>query len=118
MKRFDLRHLHNDFYARMGELISTELAQGEVGIFLFEIDDFSNVAKSAEFVCAMGYEVMNSVRFNHRDWTLVVRKAPPQNLESTFEKVDSSSQDSGGQDSGAKSSPQDPAPKNTKAGDE
>ncbi|KAA8707881.1 NADH-ubiquinone oxidoreductase subunit E family protein [Helicobacter canis] len=85
MKRFDLRHLHNDFYARMGELINTELAQGEVGIFLFEIDDFSNVAKSAEFVSSKGYEVMNSVRFNHRDWTLVVRKSPPK-LESTLQK--------------------------------
>lgn len=88
MKRFDLRHLHNDFCARMGELINTELMQGEVGIFLFEIDDFSNVAKSAEFVCSMGHEVMNSVRFNHRDWTLVVRKSSSQmsNLESISQK--------------------------------
>lgn len=100
MKRFDLRHLHNDFYARMGELINTELAQGEVGIFLFEIDDFSNVAKSAEFVSSKGYEVMNSVRFNHRDWTLVVRKSHPQSrLESTLE-------------------PQSPTQESAKAGDE
>lgn len=100
MKRFDLRHLHNDFYTRMGELINTELAQGEVGIFLFEIDDFSNVAKSAEFICNMGYEVMNSVRFNHRDWTLVVRKSPPE-LESTLQKE-----------------PQSPTQESAKAGDE
>lgn len=93
MKRFDLRHLHNDFCTRMGELIDTELAQGEVGIFLFEVDDFSNVAKSAEFVSNMGYEVVNSVRFNHRDWTLVVRKnpLPNPNLESIVEKKPQSS---------------------------
>lgn len=78
MKRFDLRHLHGEFYDRMGELIAQELASGEVGIFLFEIDDFSHVARSAQFVSDMGYEVMNSVRFNHRDWTLVVRKSAPK----------------------------------------
>lgn len=77
MKRFDLRHLHGEFYDRMGEIIARELGSGEVGIFLFEIDDFSHVARSAQFVSDLGYEVMNSLRFNHRDWTLVMRKSSP-----------------------------------------
>ncbi len=74
MKRFDLRHLKSEFYTRMGEILDSELANGEVGIFLFEIGEFSNVAKSADFIKNRGDEILNSVRFNHVDWTLVVRK--------------------------------------------
>ncbi|OBV29660.1 hypothetical protein BKN38_07115 [Helicobacter sp. CLO-3] len=74
MKRFDLRHLGGDFYTRMGEVIDSALAPGEVGIFLFVVDDFANVSKSVEFASQKGCEIMNSVRFNHRDWTLVVRR--------------------------------------------
>ncbi|PAF53862.1 hypothetical protein BKH42_03780 [Helicobacter sp. 13S00482-2] len=74
MKRFDLRHLKNDFYDRMGELIDSELTDGEVGIFLFEIGDFENISKSAEFIKNRGDDLMNSIRFNHVDWTLVVKK--------------------------------------------
>ncbi len=37
MKRYDLRHLKDDFYGRMGELIESDLRVGEVGIFLFEV---------------------------------------------------------------------------------
>lgn len=94
MKRFDLRHLHNDFYARMGELINTELAQGEVGIFLFEIDDFSHVARSAQFVSDLGYEVMNSLRFNHRDWTLVMRKSSPTHGSAPKSSINSAASES------------------------
>ncbi|PAF49780.1 hypothetical protein BKH41_00275 [Helicobacter sp. 12S02232-10] len=74
MKRFDLRHLKNDFYDRMGEIIDSELQNGEVGIFIFEVGDFSNVPKSAEFIKSRGDELMNSIRFNQVDWTLVVKK--------------------------------------------
>lgn len=87
MKRFDLRHLKNDFYTKMGEILESSLQNGEVGIFLYELGDFSNVAKSAEFMRAKGCEILNSVRFNHCDWTLVVRKGGEnlanQNLQDT-----------------------------------
>lgn len=74
MKRFDLRHLKNNFYNRMGELIDDQLTNEEVGIFLFELGDFDNVTKSADFIKNRGDELMNSIRFNQVDWTLVVKK--------------------------------------------
>lgn len=74
MKRFDLRHLKNNFCPRMGELIDEQLIGGEVGIFLFELGDFDNVGKSADFIKNRGDELMNSIRFNQVDWTLVVKK--------------------------------------------
>ncbi|PAF50674.1 NADH-ubiquinone oxidoreductase subunit E family protein [Helicobacter sp. 13S00477-4] len=74
MKRFDLRHLKNEFYNRMGEIIDSNLENGEVGIFIFELGDFENVKKSAEFIKNRGDELMNSIRFNQVDWILVVKK--------------------------------------------
>jgi len=74
MKRFDLRPLKNEFIERMGEIIDSDLKAGEVGIFMFEIGEFSNVSKSADFIVGRGDEIVNSIRFNHVDWTLVVRK--------------------------------------------
>jgi len=74
MKRYDLRHLHDKFYDRMMELIDKELEPKEVGIFLFEIGDFSPVLKSAELVKEGGHELLNSLKFNEVDWTIVVRK--------------------------------------------
>ena len=74
MKRYDLRHLHDDFYDRMRELMDQDLAPGEVGIFLFEVGDFSPVQQSADLVKAEGHELMNSLKFNEVDWTIVVRR--------------------------------------------
>ena len=74
MKRFDLRHLKSEFYDKMGELINKELSNGEVGIFLFEKGAHENVAKSAEYIKEKGHTLMNSLQFNHVDWTLVVKK--------------------------------------------
>ncbi len=39
MKRFDLRHLKNDFAGRLKEILNNELQKEEVGIFLFEVID-------------------------------------------------------------------------------
>jgi len=80
MQRYDLRHLHDDFYDRMGELIETGLKVGEVGIFLFEVGDFSSIQKSADYIKAMGHELMNSLKFNEVDWTIVVKKLSPQEI--------------------------------------
>ena len=74
MKRYDLRHLHEDFYDRMVELIEKDLKNEEVGIFLFEIGDFSPIQKSADVVREQGHELLNSLKFNEVDWTIVVRK--------------------------------------------
>ncbi|CAA6818403.1 MAG: Putative TolA protein [uncultured Sulfurovum sp.] len=74
MQRYDLRHLHDDFYDRMGELLETGLNVGEVGIFMFEIGDYSHIQTSADFIKETGHELMNSIKFNEVDWTLVVKK--------------------------------------------
>ncbi|WP_456430598.1 NADH-ubiquinone oxidoreductase subunit E family protein [Nitratifractor sp.] len=74
MKRYDLRHLHENFYDRMIELIETDLKPAEVGIFLFEIGDFSPIQKSADLIKERGHELMNSLKFNEVDWTVVVKR--------------------------------------------
>lgn len=87
MKRFDLRHLGADFEGRMCEIVEQNLAQGEVGIFIFEIGDFSGVAKSANLVAQKGWTLMNSLRFNEVDWTIIIKKAPPSLRESKANEV-------------------------------
>ncbi len=74
MKRYDLRHLHDDFYDRMVELIEQGLKVDEVGIFLFEVGDFSSIQKSADVIKEAGHDLMNSLKFNEVDWTVVVKK--------------------------------------------
>jgi len=74
MKRYDLRHLKDDFYDRMVELIDQGLKVDEVGIFLFEVGDFSSIQKSADVIKATGNDLMNSLKFNEVDWTVVVKK--------------------------------------------
>lgn len=78
MKRFDLRYLKNDFYDRMLELLDKQIAPEEVAIIMFEIGDFSNVQKSADVIYEAGYTLMNSIKFNEVDWTLVVKKVKPE----------------------------------------
>ena len=74
MKRYDLRHLKDEFYDRMVELIDQGLKVDEVGIFLFEVGDFSSIQKSADVINGTGNELMNSLKFNEVDWTIVVKK--------------------------------------------
>ena len=74
MKRYDLRHLNENFYDRMGELIESGLKVGEVGIFLFEVGNFDSIQKSADFIRERGHDLMNSLKFNEVDWTIVVKK--------------------------------------------
>lgn len=76
MRRFDLRHLKNNFCLRLETILNQELEVGEVGIFLFEVQDFDNVQKSADLVKKSGNVLLNSLRFNEVDWTIVVRKEP------------------------------------------
>lgn len=74
MKRYDLRHLKENFAGRMSEIIKNETASGEVAIFLFEIGDFTPVQQSADLVKELGCTLMNSLKFNEADWTIVVKK--------------------------------------------
>ena len=85
MKRYDLRHLKDDFYDRMVELIDQGLKVGEVGIFMFEVGDFSSIQKSADVIKETGHELMNSLKFNEVDWTVVVKKASPEDAKARKE---------------------------------
>ena len=81
MKRYDLRHLHDDFYDRMLELIEQGLKVDEVGIFLFEVGDYSTIQESADVIKASGHDLMNSLKFNEVDWTVVVKKVSSEVVE-------------------------------------
>lgn len=78
MKRYDLRHLKDDFYDRMVELINQGIKVDEVGIFMFEVGDFSSIQKSADVISETGHDLMNSLKFNEVDWTVVVKKVAPE----------------------------------------
>jgi NADH-quinone oxidoreductase subunit E len=74
MQRYDLRHLGDNFYDRMLELMS-ETKENGVCIFMFEIGDFSPIQKSADVIKEAGYELMNSLKYNEVDWMIVVKKS-------------------------------------------
>lgn len=74
MKRFDLRHLKDEFEPRMKEILSEKHKANETLIFLFEIGDFTPIQRSADLVKESGYELFNSLKFNEVDWTIVVKK--------------------------------------------
>ena len=80
MKRFDLRGYKQDFLPRMVELVQNELDTGENGIFLFEIGNFSGVQASADCVKENNWTLMNSIKFNEVDWTIVVKKEQPKSI--------------------------------------
>jgi len=86
MKRYDLRHLKDDFYDRMVELIEKGLKADEVGIFLFEVGDFSSIQKSADIIKDAGHDLMNSLKFNEVDWTVVVKKVDEATRKAREEK--------------------------------
>jgi len=87
MQRYDLRHLKDNFYGRMGEIIESNLRVGEVGIFIFEVGDFSSIQKSADFIKDLGHDLMNSLKFNEVDWTIVVKKLSIQERTRRKEQV-------------------------------
>ncbi len=87
MQRYDLRDLHDNFYSRMGELIDSSLKVGEVGIFLFEVGDYSSIQKSADYIRELGHNLMNSLKFNEVDWTIVVKKVDKETITKRKEEV-------------------------------
>ena len=74
MKRYDLRHLKDNFEPRMKEILGETHKANETLIFLFEIGDFSPIQRSADLVKECGYELYNSLKFNEVDWTIVTKK--------------------------------------------
>jgi len=77
MQRYDLRHLKDNFYEKMIEIIDKTQVD-EVSIFMFEIGDFTPIQKSADILKEAGHELMNSLKFNEVDWTIVVKKKEQQ----------------------------------------
>jgi len=77
MKRYDLRKLNDNFIPKMVEIMNSDIKDGENGIFLFEIGDFSPVQASADCVKENNWTLMNSLKFNEVDWTIVVKKEKP-----------------------------------------
>ncbi|AXH16173.1 hypothetical protein CRU99_08220 [Malaciobacter mytili] len=86
MKRYDLRALKDNFYNRMLELLKDDIKDGENAIFIFEIGDFTPIQKSADLLYENGYTLMNSIKFNEVDWTIVVKKVQPEKKEILEEK--------------------------------
>ena len=88
MKRYDLRHLKDDFYDRMVELIDKGIQVDEVGIFMFEVGDFSSIQKSADVIKATGHDLLNSLKFNEVDWTIVVKKVDEKTKQERADKIE------------------------------
>ena len=74
MKRYDLRKHKENFIPRLLELMDKDIEDNENGIFIFEIGDFSSVQNVADTVKENNYTLMNSLKFNEVDWTVVVKK--------------------------------------------
>jgi NADH-quinone oxidoreductase subunit E len=74
VKRYDLRELKQDFLPRMVEIMNNDISDGENGIFIFEIGDFSAIQASADMVKENNWILMNSLKFNEVDWTIVIKK--------------------------------------------
>lgn len=81
MKRYDLRHLRENFLVRMGEIIK-DAKNGDDMQFIFEIGDFSGVEKSAGLVDALNSTLLNSLKFNRTDWIITVKKEKYENFKS------------------------------------
>jgi NADH-quinone oxidoreductase subunit E len=88
MKRYDLRGHKENFIPRMVEVMNHEINDGENAIFLFEIGDFSGIQASADCVKENNWTLMNSLKFNEVDWTIVVKKERPPVEETEQEEVE------------------------------
>jgi NADH-quinone oxidoreductase subunit E len=81
MKRYDLRGHKENFIPRLVEIMNNDIADEENGIFIFEIGDFSSVQNVADAVKENNWTLMNSLKFNEVDWTVVVKKVKPATEE-------------------------------------
>ncbi|EAJ6150430.1 hypothetical protein BXA08_02120 [Campylobacter lari] len=72
MRRLDLRK-SQDLFKDLEQIIQNAY-MGEVLVVLFEIGDFSSVEKSFAFIKEQNCELLNSLKFNQVDWTIVFKK--------------------------------------------
>ncbi|MCV3553288.1 NADH-ubiquinone oxidoreductase subunit E family protein [Campylobacter sp. CNRCH_2013_0898h] len=72
MRRVDLRK-SQDLFKDLEQIIQ-KAYMGEVLVVLFEIGDFSSVEKSFAFIKEQNCELLNSLKFNQVDWTIVFKK--------------------------------------------
>lgn len=86
MKRYDLREHSNNFLPRLIELMNSEIDEDENGIFLFEIGDFSAIQQVADTAKENNWTLMNSLKFNEVDWTVVIKKTQDQVIPTTTEE--------------------------------
>jgi NADH-quinone oxidoreductase subunit E len=77
MKRYDLREHQTNFIPRLIEIMNEDISDDEVGIFIFEIGDFSSIQNIADTVKENKWILMNSLKFNEVDWTVVIKKTAP-----------------------------------------
>jgi len=87
MIRYDLRELKSDFMPRLIELMNDDIKDGENGIFLFEIGDFSAIQNVADTVKENNWTLMNSLKFNEVDWTVIIKKTAPEITEVKSEEI-------------------------------
>jgi NADH-quinone oxidoreductase subunit E len=74
MKRFDLRGHKDKFIPRLLELMDKDIKKDENGIFIFEIGDFSSIQKVADIVKENNWILINSLKYNEVDWTVIIKK--------------------------------------------
>jgi NADH-quinone oxidoreductase subunit E len=72
MKRYDLRGYKSGFEARLLEIFK-ELQKDKAAIFLFETPNDDTLRNVIGKIREYEGDVLNSLRFNEVDWTLVVR---------------------------------------------
>ena len=77
MKRYDLRGHKDNFLPRMVEIMNSDIADGENSIFIFEIGDFTAIQETADMVKQNNWTLMNSLKYNEVDWTVVIKKEQP-----------------------------------------
>lgn len=85
MKRYDLRGHKENFIPRLVEIMNSEIQNNENGIFLFEVGDFSPIQMIADTVKENNWTLMNSLKFNEVDWTVVIKKVAPENKNEVSE---------------------------------
>jgi NADH-quinone oxidoreductase subunit E len=72
MRRYDLRDYKDNFKTRLLEILD-EGEKSEVLIFIFESVSDEQLKDTVSAIREKSGEVLNSLRFNEVDWTIVAR---------------------------------------------
>lgn len=95
MKRYDLRPLKDNFYSRVLELMENDIQANENAIFIFEMGDFTPIQKISDLIKENDYTLMNSLKFNEVDWTIVVKKVKDETLIQEEENISQATSEEG-----------------------